>query len=571
MAADISNLSGAVRAAYIALVATKVAPGLGMDANTVQLFEQQYRDKLQKARIADLEVSATGDQVTKEVIATLRAPFAVDDPKLPITMTIIYEKVSAVKYAAFSEVKAAYEWTWSVEADMDGLARAAYIALCCQKLAVPCGLDAQTVQSFEQIYQAKLTRAIVTAIEADIALGENSTGNMKRCCDEVRATLETPAGEALDKLALGAAAALCFTKCAARAGYDASFLQLKEQEYAQKIQECRKLKLNRALKTNTDPVLTELLANFRSDDAGLANAYEIYTQRASSVKQSAYAELEHSHNWRWIDSAWTSETAVDTKIAAMDGLSKSAFTALTTKLLAISCGLAPEMIQVYEKLYQTRLRSARVADLETTPITDPVQREVMAHLRATFSGDAALPRDLKTLTDKIDDLKDMARKDVLAAHDWSFAEMDMACDSDATEHPDEVFQYHVTLPKDCLLVSACYGTDGKVGQWKLRGREIHARSRIVRVVYVRDTPNYASWHPKAYRAFILRLVADVAKCVAADPKERTLQEQLYRDALEEAKTCDARSANAPDEAWGENDIAETMLHGYDRDDPLCRD
>ena len=60
-------------------------------------------------------------------------------------------------------------------------------------------------------------------------------------------------------------------------------------------------------------------------------------------------------------------------------------------------------------------------------------------------------------------------------------------------------------------------------------------------------------------------LADVTKCVAESPTERALQEQLYRDALEEATTSDARNSNTPDEAWGDNDIADVMLNGTRRD------
>lgn len=802
MAVDISTLSGGVRAAYIALVKSKVAGALGLQPEAVKFFEESYERKLQRARIEDLELAASSDQVAKEVIAAIRAPFGMDDPKLPIAMDTLFSRVDAVRAAAFAEVRDAHSWAWLAsdpaatrEEAMDGLARAAFITLITEKLAIPCGLDTNTAQLLAQKYQTQIARAITAdvngaaesvddalaksvlasiravygmddtkvprsigglvqrveavktnvleeikaaypwtgvtgagtwedlpglvkaayvsavaasvavglgldtqtaatleqkkilhlsqakkneldtalsqntdpvlaqlianfrtddtglvsayaiytqraaavksdsdatvrdilalgsgaltgaakdastalsvaklapvcgldgnfaalkeqefnaliaesrknALEKDIALGEASTGEMKKACDEVRATLEIPKATPLDTLALAAAASLCHTRQAVRAGYDANFLQLKEQEYTAKIQEWRKIALNRSLAQNNDPILAELLANFRSDDPGLVNAYAIYTQRVEAVKLSAYCEIERSHNWRWISSAWTATTPLDEKIAAMDGLTRSAYITLASKLIAVSCGITPEMTQVYEQQYQTRLRLARVADLETTEITDPVQNEVLSLIRSTFANEKALPRDMKTLTDKIDALKDMARKEVLAAHDWSFAQHDYTCDSALTEHPDEIFPYHVTLPKGALLVSACYGTDGKVAQWKLRGREIHAQSRIVRVVYIKDVADYTVWHPKAYRAFILRLVADVAKCVAESPKERTLQEQLYRDALEEAQTCDARCSNTPDEAWGDNDIADTMLHGYDRrpyDDPLFRD
>lgn len=572
MAVDISTLSGGVRAAFIANVKAKVAGALGLQAEAVKFFEESFERKLQRARIEDLELSTSDDPVVQEVIAAIRAPFGMDDPKLPIAMDTLFSRVEAVRDSAFKEVRDAYEWSWldenrelTLESAMDGLAKAAFITLVTEKLAIPCGLDANAVQLMAQKYHQQLIRAITTEISRDIALGEDSKGEMRKACEEVRHTLEIPAEKPLDSLALAAAGALCHIRQVSRAQYDANFMQLKEQEYTAKIQEWRKINLNQSLAGNDDPILAELLVNFRSDDPSLANTYNVYKQRVSAVKLSAYSEIERSHNWQWISKEWTEKTPLEEKVEAMDGLTKSAFIALATKLLAVSCGLTPEMTRVYEKQYQTRLRLARVADLETTEIVDPIQNEVLALIRSTFSGDAALPRDMKTLTDKINALKEMARKEVLSAHDWSFAQCDYTCESAATEHPDQIFRYHVTLPKGCLLISACYGTDGKVAQWKLRGNEVHALSPITRVVFIKDCEDYTKWHPKAYRAFILRLVADVTKCVAESPKERALQEQLYRDALEEATTSDARNSNTPDEAWGDNDIADVMLNGTRRD------
>ena len=554
---DIATWAADVRNALVYCLARDLAIPIAGRIADMQNIDVLYRDKLNKAIIRDLNEKVATN--TDPILAELLANFKYGDPATPNAYAIYTQRVTAVKSASEATVKEVLGL--GASATLTGMAADAATALSVAKLCAACGVDANTCQLKMQEYTAIITDYRKRQLDDDIALGESSTGTMKKACDEVRAALEIAAGTVLDKLALGAAAALCFTREAARVGYDANFVQLKEQEYTAKIQEWRKVNLNRSLATNTDPILAELLANFKSDDAGLVNAYAIYTQRVTAVRESAYAEIERSHNWRWIDEDWDDETTLETKIAAMDGLTKSAYIALATKMLAVSCGVTPELAQVYEQQYQSRLRSARVADLETTPITDAIQSEVMALVRPGFAGDSALPRDMKTLTDKIDALKEMARKEVLAAHDWSFAERDFICDSDVTEFPDEQYPYHVSLPKGCLLVSACYGETGKVGQWKLCGRELHAKNRVIRVAYVKDITDFTAWHPKAYRAFILRLVADVAKCVAADPKERTLQEQLYRDALNEAKACDARIGNATDEAWGENEIADVMLNG----------
>ena len=622
---DVSKLSGGVKAAYIALVKCKASAALGLPAEAVKLFEEQYERKLQQARIADLELSASTDQVTTEVLAAIRAPFGQDDPKLPMAMQNLYSRIGAVRVAAFKEILAAHKWSWiptgegalpATEADMDGLARAAFITLVTQKLAIPCGLPADAIQAFEQKYQVQLQRARI----ADL---ENTVQSSDRVVAEVVSAIRAPFGQDdpklpmamqtfvdrigavrlsafeeikaahkwswikpdgtetteadMDGLARAAFITLITQKLAIPCGLPADILQSLEQKYILQLQRARIADLDKT-STASDQVAKEVLAAIRGpfgqDDAKLPMAMQTFFDRVDAVKLASYNEIEAIHNWQWKNPSWDATTPLETKIAAMDGLTRAALVALVTQKLAIPCGLAQETIQVFEQQYQSKLRLARVTDLESTQIEDPLALEVLSLVRSNFAGEKNLPRDMKTLTDKIDALKVMARKEVLSAHDWSFAECDFTCDSAMTEHPDEIFPYHVTLPKDCLLVSACYGTDGKVGQWKLRGREIHSQSPVTRIVFIKDNANFAAWHPKAYRAFVLRLVADVAKCVASDPKDRTLQEQLYRDALEDAKTCDTRSSNTPDEAWGDNDIADTMLHGGRRrpyDDPLFRD
>jgi hypothetical protein len=378
--------------------------------------------------------------------------------------------------------------------------------------------------------------------------------------NEVKATCET---SGLDPLLEDAAECLATAHVAPALGLDANFAQLRLQEYTAKIAEWRKVKLNQSLASNTDPVLAQLVANFKSGDDGLLNAYTIYTQRVEAVKADAYGEIERIHDWQWIDSTWNAQTPLTTKIAAMDGLTKAAHIALCAKYLAAACGMAPEMVNVYEQHYRARLKAARTADLESTSVTDPVDAEVLALIRGAFASEAALPRSMKSLTDKIDRLKEIARKEVLASHDWSFAEAEVLCEG-ARQDGDKAFPFVAALPKGCLVVSAVYGTDSKVSQWKVCGREIRAAQQITRIVYVKDVADYAAWHPKAYRAFILRLAADTAKSVAEKPSERQLQEQLYRDALEDAKACDAKSVNTPDEAYGDNELADSMLYGGGR-------
>lgn len=373
--------------------------------------------------------------------------------------------------------------------------------------------------------------------------------------NEVKATLGL---SGLDALSEDAAECLATSHVAPVLGLDANFATIRLQEYQAKIQEYRKLRLNKALQENNDPVLGEILANFRSDDAALVNAFEIYMKRVDLVKSVAVQEINIAHEWH--EGAFSME--------ATSHVAYPAYLALCAAKLVIACGLTGDAAKLYEARYQVKLREARIKDLEDTEIEDKVTKDVFALIRGNFAEDAALPRSIAALTNKIETLVPMARREVLSSHDWSFALEDMVVSSSENDHPDPNYRYHASLPGDCLTISAVYDGAGRVGQWKRSGDEIRSKTPISRIVYLRDMEEVKEYPAKVYRAFILRLVADLSKSLASSPKDRQYQEQLARDALNDAKMCDSRDSNTPDEAWGQNELADKMIWGSD--DPLDR-
>ena len=271
--------------------------------------------------------------------------------------------------------------------------------------------------------------------------------------------------------------------------------------------------------------------------------------------ETARQEVLSRHDWVF---ARTEENKTD--ISKWPGDVRNALAYCLARELAIPIAGRLADLQAIKALYDEKLQSSILHDLEEedAEVSDPLHREVLAFLRSTYNSDVP-PRSVRALTGKIDSLKDMSRKEVIGAYDWSFAQTDGYCDPSPNALPDPLYPFHATLPFDCIKLSTVYGHDGRVGQWKLRGRVVHALNQIGRIVYLRDIADFKEWDPKVYRVFILRLAADVAKAVATNPKNQQYQEALYRDALEDAKASDAGSANTPDEAWG------------DLGDPLERD
>lgn len=271
--------------------------------------------------------------------------------------------------------------------------------------------------------------------------------------------------------------------------------------------------------------------------------------------ETARQEVLSRHDW-----VFARTEANRTDISKWPGDVRNALAYCLARELAIPIAGRLADLQAIKSLYDEKLQSSILHDLEDedAAVTDSLHREVLAFLRSTYNSDVP-PRSVRALTGKIDSLKEMSRKEVISAYDWSFAQTDAYCDPSPNILPDPLYQFHATLPFDCIKLSTVYEQDGHVGQWKLRGREVHALKPIGRIVYLRDITDFSEWDPKVYRVFILRLAADVAKAVATNPKNQQYQEALYRDALEDAKASDAGSANTPDEAWG------------DLGDPLERD
>ena len=596
---NIAEWPGDVRSALVYCLARELAiPIAGRHAD-MQSADALYRDKLQKARIRDLEDETVSDPLASEVLSAIRGYYA-DDSKLPRSIATFVARLNAVKAAALDEAKSAHAWTGVTQAtDYAGLpplVKAAYVALVECRIALALGLPPDALKLFEERYQLKLVAAkkadldALLATNADPVLAElldnfraddaALTNVYAVYAQRVAAVKATAAAEIADAHAWAtpfaatatthraypAFVALCVSRLAIACGCGADCAQLAEQKYVRRLQSARIAELETSAAPSdlvTREVLASIRAPFSVEDARLPRTMQTFLDRVSDVKEASFNEILAEQKWRWADVGWDDQTSLDAKIAAMDGLSRAAFVALVTQKLAIPCGLPAETLQFFERQYQQKLRSARVADLEQgiDDVTDPVDKEVLSLIRGGFASDADLPHGIDSLLSKIGALKTMARQEVLSAHDWSFAEADVVCDGPPTRVPDPLYPFHVAIPFDCIKVASVYHRDGTLAQWKVRGREIHAAKPVARVVYVRDVTDFDEWQPLCYRAYILRLAADTAKAVAAPPKERQYQEQLYRDALETARAADASAQNAPDDAWG--DVA------FNRD-PLAR-
>lgn len=485
---------------------------------------------------------------------------------------------------AVNEVADAFKWKSAVTAanvaSWPRKVRNACVYCLARELAIPIAGRIEDMKAMDALYRDKLMQARLTDLNnclADLTANDSILAQLvanfhtddtglvtayevytkriaavrSECEEEVKQALGITALDAMSTTLVGV---LCVSKLAVPCGMTADAVQLKVQEYQAGLAQYRKVRLDKALETNTDPVLAELLSNFRLDDAGLTNAFAVYTKRATVVKETATAEINVIHDWQ---AAFSS--------GDKGHVAYPAWVALCCAKLAAACGLDANNVQMFEQKYQSRIQVARSADLEDAKekISDPDVREVMSLITSNFvAGDGTMPRSIRKITSRIEQIKESARREVLLSQDWNFAKTvesihsygacSCYCKSDAP------YVYHVEYPKRMLRLIAVETYQHALTQWKIEDGLIKAKAPIVRIRYTRDVSDLSKWSAFAKNAYIHRLAASVARTVMNSPADAQAQEQLYMMAIENAKLRDTRESNTEEDAWGENHHVKAM-------------
>jgi hypothetical protein len=235
--------------------------------------------------------------------------------------------------------------------------------------------------------------------------------------------------------------------------------------------------------------------------------------------------------------------------------------------LAIPLAGRMEDLKSWTSLYNVRLARARVLSLENErkAVTNKMHRELLALLVPRFSeADNPLPRSLKTITDRADELADGVRHIVLSVHPWNFARAEDPTPSCNMPHGSDPYQFASELPPGCARLLAVYTHGGKLDDWKVFGDQIAARAPVVKAVYVRDDKRPEKWPAAIRRLYLFKLAGDTAQTEV--PNLAELMEAKYQAALRDAKVEDARESSAPKDAWGRNHYVDAM-HGVRPDGP----
>ena len=583
-----------VRKVLVYCLARELAVQIAGRTEDMKNLHQLYNRLLFDARLKDLEEDRSGDSVCMEVVSALRGYFSPESRDVPRSMLSIYARIDAVREAAFAEVLAAHEWEGKEGIargeDLPPIARAAWVLLVERKLALACGLPAEAAARLGEDYALKLAHARAVDLEGrrsgDPVVREVLAGvrpyfavdqkdmplamaSLYERVDDVRgpAFREVLAahewegkegiasGEALPPLARAAWVLLMESHLAVACGLPAEAAARLSDEYRAKLAHARAVDLEG--RKSGDPVVREVMAAVRPyfslDQRNMPLAMSSLYERVDDVRESAFREVLASHNWIGKEEMERGED--------LPPIARAAWIALVEQKLCTGCGLPAEAAASFESVWRAKLREARVADLEASPVPPGIVGEVLSLVRDTFDpSERNLPMDLKSLADRARRLLPSAMKEVLSAHPWGFAAEELSTRSTRLDEEGlGEYVWRVPVPDGCMRIVGVFGRGGERLAWELVSGQIRAYGEIFRVLYTREVEDIAEFSPDARRLVALRVAADMGRSMSLRPGAQSLHESLYRDALAEARCRDSRQSNpGPDSVWGGNHYVEAM-------------
>lgn len=579
-AEDVAAWPALARAAFVAYLARELCIPVTGRQEDLKSIDSFATERMNAARLADLREGSPADDLSAEVLALLQQGNGLTGSTEADGVEAATRRLSLFIRSATDEVVAAHDWG----ADVTGydtlpvLARGAVLALAAQKIAVRIGTGAEHANALHALYEARLQRARIRHLsdglaktgdtlqkevlarllgefaEDEKALGFNVAAYTGRI-DAVSATVLGAVNDAHDWGATYAANELDGTLreayvlgvCAALAatvGVPAERAAAFRQAYEAKIVSARVKNLHDKLAANADPVLAELVANFRADDAGLVHLFDIYTARAAAVRGDAEAEVAASHDWPTLADEAEAERLASLRTAATN--------ARILEKLSVAAGGGEASAQRYAREYAAKLLFARRYALEHEPLSG-VAADVAALLRPLGGvPDEGLPSSLGA---RVAEMLPQARKEIMDAHRWNFARVSMPVHAEAGPSGECV----VARPADCGRVEAVKRPDGGLAEWSMRGDWIVSHEPVGSITYIRDDEDVDAWPPAVRRALVCRIAAGMGlECAGRDAAALT---RLYEKAMSDAALLDAREGNPGRSAWGRGRYVEAMRGG----------
>lgn len=152
---------------------------------------------------------------------------------------------------------------------------------------------------------------------------------------------------------------------------------------------------------------------------------------------------------------------------------------------------------------------------------------------------------------------EQSRLEVLASYGWSFVKADKRVRNGHQNYSDG--RYRIAYPTEALKVLSCYDEDGHKIPFTVRGLEfIYTLQPIHRLTYIFDEEDINIWPPLVQDAFAKTLAKNLCMEITGRPADLQLMDLQAKQAVQLARTDDARISSTGSEVYGKNHIYECM-------------
>jgi hypothetical protein len=175
----------------------------------------------------------------------------------------------------------------------------------------------------------------------------------------------------------------------------------------------------------------------------------------------------------------------------------------------------------------------------------------LAHLGHTETTIANLTTDTGNTATQCRIHYDVARKFVLADHDWNFAEREVTLAETGT--PSNLWAYRYAYPSDCLK----FRRVGRVSKTEkpipfrttlgVSGKVIDTNLYQAKGFYTADITNTSLFSPGFVEAFGWYLASALAPALTGDLKKQEMALNVYQAMISAAQTQDAQEQQPEDE------------------------
>ena len=295
----------------------------------------------------------------------------------------------------------------------------------------------------------------------------------------------------------------------------------------------------------------------KTQDGALDVSRDVVAKKVDRVYDSTRALVIGAHGWNALTLDEQDDVA---NITAWPRQIRAAFVALLARELAIPVTGRQEDLKAMHELYEMKFADAKVWDwrngLENEQ--DQVVREAFAGIQEKSDGKSEKDWSYRRMRERIVELKDRTRAEVLQERDWNFARRSI----DVMANEDGLGKWSAALPHDCLKIHSVEGLDGqslaREGWWIEDGFLQCRGDHPVAITYTADLKDVGRWDPVVRDAYFTLLMCRVAKSTPEIGVRVQLLNGEYAELIRKAALKDAKETQPGRVCWGPNDYADAI-------------